>query len=275
MTRPIARIFSDLHYGDRASKLTRLDALAPLLDGADRIILNGDTIDTRPSRDPAATAALRAEVAGFFGRLTTPVTFIPGNHDPDISPLHSIEFAAGRVFVTHGDILFASLVPWGRDAAAARAKVAAELAALPPHSRELLDARLAAAHRAAATIPQRHQAERHGLKYFLGFIGDTIWPPWRMFFILRAWRETPARAARLVRRFRLPAKFFVMGHTHRFGVTRTLGGLVVVNTGSFTPPGPAGFVDLTPDRLIVRRIVARHGEFHPGPILAEFALAGR
>ena len=273
MTRPIVRIFSDLHYGDRASKLTRLSALAPLLDGADRIVLNGDTTDTRPSRDPAATSALRAELAGFFGRLEVPVTFIPGNHDPDISSEHCLEFAGGRVFVTHGDILFTSLVPWGRDAPIARARLAAEFAALPARSRERLDARLAAAHRAAATIPQRHQSERHGLKYLLGFIADTVWPPWRMLLVLRAWRETPARAAALVRRHGLSARFFVMGHTHRLGVTHGPGGLIIVNTGSFTPPGRAGFVDLTPGRLVVRRIVARHGEFHPGPMIADFALS--
>ncbi|HWA84774.1 MAG TPA: metallophosphoesterase [Opitutus sp.] len=274
MTRPITRIFSDLHYGDRASKLTRLAALAPLIDGADRIILNGDTLDTRPSRDPAATAVLRAEVADFFGRLAAPVTFIPGNHDPDISSQHRLEFADGLVFVTHGDALFESLVPWGRDAAIARARIAAELAALPPDSRDHLDARLAAAHRAAAMIPQRHQSERHGLKHLLGFVADTVWPPWRMLLVLRAWRETPARAASFVRRHGLPARFFVMGHTHRLGFSRASGGFVVVNTGSFAPPGRAGFVDLTADRLTLRRIFARRGEFHPGPPIAEFALAG-
>jgi predicted phosphodiesterase len=270
---PLVRILSDLHYGDRATKLTSLASLAPLLDGPGRIILNGDTLDTRPGPDPAAVAALRAEVTAFFGHVSAPVVFIPGNHDPDISSHHSLEFAAGRVFVTHGDILFSSLVPWGRDAALARARVSAELAALPPDSRARLDARLAAAHRAAATIPQRHQSERHGLKYLLGFLGDTIWPPWRILFVLRAWRETPARVANLVARHRLPAKFFVMGHTHRLGVTRAPGGLVILNTGSFTPPGRAGAVDILSDRILLRRIVERSGAFHPGPILAEFALA--
>ena len=273
MAQPLVRILSDLHYGDRASKLTSLASLAPLLDGPARIVLNGDTLDTRPSRDAAAVASLRAEVAAYFGRLPAPVVFIPGNHDPDISSQHSLEFARGTVFVTHGDVLFASLVPWGRDAAIARARVSAELAALPPNSRERLDVRLAAAHRAAATIPQRHQAERHGLKYLLGFIGDTIWPPWRVFFVLRAWREAPARAANLVARHGLPAKFFVMGHTHHLGVARAAGGLIVLNTGSFTPPGRAGLVDLTADRICLRRVVARRAEFHAGPVLAEFALA--
>ena len=42
----LIRIFSDLHYGDRSSRLRRLDQLSPLLDGISRLILNGDTLDT-------------------------------------------------------------------------------------------------------------------------------------------------------------------------------------------------------------------------------------
>jgi len=270
---PLIRIFSDLHYGDRASSLTSLDALAPLLDGPAQIVLNGDTLDTRASRDPAATATLRATVVDFFQHQNVPVTFIPGNHDPDISDRHYLEFADGRVFVTHGDVLFASLVPWSRDAALLRERVAAGLAALPPNARDQLAARLAACHRAAATISQRHQSERHGLKYALGFITDTVWPPRRILLVLRAWREAPGRAAALVRRYGLPAKFFVMGHTHRLGVARAPDGLVVFNTGSFCPPGRVGCVDITADRISLHRIERRGSELRVGSTLADFALA--
>jgi len=271
----ITRIFSDLHYGDRASALHSLPALAPLFDGAAQIILNGDTLDTRPSRNPAGTLGLRAEVAEFFQRHGPPATFLTGNHDPDISDAHALELVERSIYVTHGDILFENLVPWGRDAALLRERVAGELAALSPDARERLEDRFSAYRRAAASIPQRHQSERHPVKYALGFAADTIWPPLRVLHVLKAWRETPARAAALLNRHKLPAKFFVMGHTHRLGFKSAPTGLVVINTGSFCPPCDGAVVDVTENRLVLRQIERRSGEYRIGTTLTEFALAGR
>ncbi len=273
MATPLTRIFSDLHYGDRASSLLRLDALQPLFADATQLVLNGDLIDTRPSADPAGTAALRAETLDFLSRTPAPIVTLTGNHDPDLSAQHHLEFADRRVFVTHGDILFEDLVPWGRDAPELRRRFAAALAALSPTARESLDGRFAAARRAAASIPQRHQSERDGFKYLIGFLADTIWPPSRILRVLRAWRETPARAAAFIARHRLPAKFLVMGHTHRAGVMRTDSGLTILNTGSFCPPGRTAVVDLTPNRIALREVDRRSGEFRLGRTLAEFALA--
>lgn len=273
LAHDVIRILSDLHYGDRASRIGSLPALAPLLDGVSRLLLNGDTLDTRPSAQPAATAALRAEVTEFFTRQTPPATLLTGNHDPDISTHHALEFAGGQILVTHGDILFDDIVPWGRDAAVSRRRVAAELARLGPEPRHRLANRLVAHRRAAAGIPQRHQAERHGLRYLLGFAADTVWPPQRILRVLRAWHETPCRASILVQQHRPRVRFFVMGHVHRPGIWRRADGLVVLNTGSFCRPLGVAAIDLTPQGLVLRRIEQRRGEFRPGPALAEFALA--
>lgn len=273
MSSTAIRIFSDLHFGDRASALKSLPSLIPLFDGADQIVLNGDTLDTRPSNRPMTAAALRIETLEFFSSQAIPVTLINGNHDPNVSPFHSLGLGHGSVFVTHGDVLFDDVVPWGRDAAKLRRLVAAELATVAPGARHLLSERLAAVHRAAALVPQRHQSERHGLKYLLGYLADTVWPPTRIFRVLRTWRETPGRAAAFVRRYGLPARFFVMGHTHRLGAELDRDGLVVLNTGSFCRPADAGFVDVTTDRISLHRIERRRGEFRPGSRLAEFPLA--
>ena len=200
--------------------------------------------------------------------------FLTGNHDPDLTAHHSLELAGGEVFAIHGDILLDSIVPWGRDAALIRRLVAAELAALPAAARDCLEDRVAAWRRVAASVPQRHQSERHPLKYALRFLADTVWPPLRGLEILRVWRAEPARAAALVRRDRPRAKFILLGHTHRPAITRTPGGIVVINTGSFCPPFGGCAVDLTRQQLIVRRIETRGGEFRAGAVLAEFALAG-
>lgn len=273
MTRDVIRIFSDLHYGDRASNLRSLADLTPLFDGAAQIVLNGDTLDTRPSRTPVATEAATKEVIEFFETHAPPTTWLTGNHDPTISDQHAVEFAERRVFVTHGDILFENLVPWGRDAAVLSKRVAAELARLPPAEREQLDARFRAYRAAAKSIPQRHQSERHPLKYALGFAADTIWPPLRILHVLKAWKHTPARAAALLKRHHLPAQIFVMGHTHRLGVTRAPGGLLVINTGSFCPPCAGGVVDISATHVRLRSVERRANEFRLGATIAEFALA--
>jgi predicted phosphodiesterase len=269
----LVRIFSDLHYGDRATALHSLDELAPLFEGADEIVLNGDTLDTRPSAHPEQTAALRAQVADFFARSAPPSTFLTGNHDPDITGTHHLQFAQERVFLTHGDSLFEDLVPWSQDAPIARRLVARELAALPRANGPQLDAELAAYRRAAAALPQRHQSESHGLKYLIGFVQDTVWPPARIFRVLRAWREAPRRAGAFVQRHQLGASFFAMGHTHRLGAVRLPSGLVVLNTGSFCPPCSAGGIEFDDTRIALRRVEKRRGAWRFGGTLAEFALA--
>lgn len=274
MANEVIRVFSDLHYGDRATTLHDLRALLPLFEGADRIILNGDTLDTRPSRWPEFTRELRGNVDEFFGHKSPPATFLTGNHDPDISNQHTVELANRDVFVTHGDILYEELVPWSREARTLRERVANGLAELAPADREQLEHRFIVHRRAAASLAQRHQSEKNTLKYVIGFTTDTVWPPTRFLHILRAWREAPRRAADLLRKENSPARVFVMGHTHRLGATQGPNGLTVLNTGSLCPPCIAGVVDVSNDYATLRRIERRGREFVLGATLTKIALAG-
>ncbi|MDB6094786.1 MAG: metallophosphoesterase [Verrucomicrobia bacterium] len=268
----VTRIFSDLHYGDRASRIRALAAIRPLLEGVTALVLNGDTIDTRPGPSLELTRELQEETRKFFASTGVPTTFITGNHDPDISTHHTLDLADGQVFVTHGDIIFEELVPWGQDAPFVRRRIAEEIALLEPSARDALDPRLGAYRRVAASIPQRHQSERNALKYAVGFLKDTVWPPLRILHVLRAWKRAPGLAAALARRHRPSADFIVIGHIHRPGFWLTPNGVVVINTGSFTPPLGGWLVDVLTDRLQVRSIVSRRGKFHAGPVVKEFPL---
>ena len=273
MAEHLIRIVSDVHYADRSSRVRSLDELRPLLEGATSFVLNGDTLDTRPDKNPQRTERRRSEVLGFFAGLGTPVTFLTGNHDPDLSRQHALELGAGRVLVTHGDVLFDAIVPWAKDAPAIRQKVLAALAAMPEDGGCRLDGTLAAFRSVAATIHQRHQSEPDPLRYALRFAGDTVWPPQRAFLILRAWREAPGRAAALARRHRPKARFIVIGHTHIPGVWQMPSGIVVVNTGSFCRPFGAMAAEVAADSIRVRSVVRRGAGFRPGPTVAEFALS--
>jgi len=270
---PFTRILSDIHYGDHASRVHRLAQLRPLLDGPSHLVLNGDTLDTRCGPRPAFTAELRAEVLAWIASARLPIAVVTGNHDPDISIVHELTLADGQVFVTHGDVIFDNIVPWGRDATRISRLTATELAQLDPSARTHLAARLAIWRRVAAQIPQRHQAEPNRLKYLLHFAADTVWPPLRIFRVLAAWRHAPRLSAELARLHHPQAAFILTGHTHRPGIWRRPNGVTVINTGSFCPPTGGYTIDLHPTKLLVRPVESRQGEFHPGAPLAEFSLA--
>ncbi len=273
MAAELTRIFSDLHYGDRASRIRKLAHLQPLLDGVDHLVLNGDTLDTRPGPAPAHTAACRDEVLEFFPQHVPRVTFLTGNHDPDLTSHHVLDLEGSAVFVTHGDILHDDIVPWSQDAPLIRPQIAAALAALPIAQRTQLASRLTVWRSVAAAIPQRHQSESRGLRYALHFARDTVWPPLRVWRVWLTWRKETPRAAAFARTYRPDAKFFVIGHTHRPGAWTTPSGVVVINTGSFCQPFGGCAVDLAGSRVRVRRIISRKGEFRLGATCAEFSLA--
>ncbi|HWA11317.1 MAG TPA: metallophosphoesterase [Opitutaceae bacterium] len=272
MASPLTRIFSDIHYGDRSSRVRSITQLSPLFRGVGTVVLNGDTLDTRHGPYPERTAALREEATGFFASAGPKVVLMTGNHDPDLSDLHAQTLGAGKVFVTHGDVLFETIVPWGRDVPLIRRLVEEERARYAGPDADSLEGRLKIFRRACARIPQRHQVETNRWKHLLSYSADTLWPKslWRVFW---AWWVAPERAAALARMHRPAARFVLMGHTHRPGVWTTRDGRIVVNTGSFTRPLGAFAVDLTDVQLTVRRVEKRDGEFHPGRTLAEFALA--
>lgn len=273
MAAPLLRILSDIHYGDHASSVRSLSSLTPLLAGVDHLVLNGDTFDSRPSHVPAYTQELAASVAAFFSQQVPQTTFLTGNHDPDFSPTHALDLAGGQILVTHGDILFDDIVPWGMDAALARKLVAGELARLAPAARHVLENRLEAYRRAALAIPQRHQSERNPWKYRVRFARDTVWPPLRIFRILAAWKNAPRLARNLVATHRPAAKFIILGHTHRPGIWRHPHGATVINTGSYCPPLGGGCVDLQGNTLSLRRVVQAGGDFRAGPVIGQFTLA--
>jgi predicted phosphodiesterase len=268
----LIRIVSDVHYADRSSRVRSLEQLRPLLEGATSFVVNGDMLDTRPSDNPAHTEAARREVLAFFASAGVPVTFLTGNHDPDFSAEHSLEFAGGQVLVTHGDVLFDNVVPWSRDAPMIRTRIIAALAALPDGASDRMEGRLGAFRTVAASVHQLHQSERNPLKYLVRFVSDTVWPPQRALSIIRAWREVPGRAAAFAQKHRPKARFIVIGHTHKPGVWSTPSGVVVVNTGSFCKPFGAMGAEISDGMIRVHRIDSKKGQFHRGADVAEFSL---
>lgn len=270
MSAPVIRIFSDLHYRDSESRLQSLDTLAPLLAGADQIILNGDTLDSQPECARDDTAAVRA----FFARQPASVVFLSGNHDPDISDQAERSLMDGRVWITHGDVLFDHIAPWSSLRTELARRMATLTRDLPAGEHDRIETRLRLNRLACLHLPEPHVRTHRDLSTRTARLVHTLFPPHRLFEMLKAWCTTPARARRFVREQRPSARLVVLGHTHHPGVWRDrASGVTVVNTGTFCPPFAARFVELQGDRVRIVRIVWRRGAFHPGRIVAEFPLA--
>jgi len=273
MPAEVIRIFSDLHYGDRSSRITHLRSLQPLAEGASRVILNGDSLDTRPGPSPEHNAQTRAELEGYFGSWGPPVTYLTGNHDPDFGSLHYLDLADDRLFIIHGDILYPDIVPWGLDAPLIRERMEAAWRASPvARGTASLAERFAVQREVARSIPQRHQSERNRWRYYRRLATDMIWPPWRVPAVMAAWAAYPRLAERFAGHFRPQTQFMLTGHTHRPGIWQRPGGFTLVNTGSLCRPFGALAVDFHEELLQIRPIEPRGGEFRLGGMVAELRL---
>jgi len=265
------RIFSDIHYGDKASRVVDLKQLLPLFEGTEHVILNGDTIDTRIGPNPAKTDRERAEVTRFLTSMKLPVSCITGNHDPDISDLHHLELANGQIVVMHGDLAFDNIVPWGKDAPLLKSQITDALALFKePIS---MEQKHQVYRKISKALVQGHQAEKNVLKYAALFLRDTAWPPWRLIYMLNAWRDMPSKIAHLITQERPAARYVITGHTHWPGFWTTRQGVTVINTGSFCPPLGCACVEITQTKLTVRQVIRKNKQYYPGKQLCEFALA--
>ncbi len=271
MSAPVIRIFSDLHYRDATSRLQTLAAFAPLLRGADEIIFNGDTVDTQI---PPHLSHLD-EVRAFFAHAGPRVTFLSGNHDPDISTLSETSLCDDRVWITHGDVFFDEIAPWSRYRPEFARRLAALTANIPPAELALIETRLRLNRLVCRDLPENTDLLHHTFASRLIRLFRALFPPEQALTILRSWRDTPRLVATLTRAQRPRARVVILGHTHYPGVWRVPGSypLTVINTGTWSRPFAPRFVELSGNRIRVIRINAAGGAFHPGRVVAEFPLA--
>jgi predicted phosphodiesterase len=268
----ITRVLSDLHYGDPGSRVRSLDSLGPLFAGADRIVFNGDTLETRASPISTETAEIRAEFLEFARRSVPRCTIVTGNHDADLSDTHFLDLLGGIVFVLHGENLFEELVPWSHELPEIRRLFREQLEALSAAEQGDPWARLLAGKRACAKLVLSHNPHATGARERAALMTRIIWPPRCPLAMMRAWHELPSRASEFVRQHRPKSRFVLVGHTHLPGVWLR-SAAVVINTGSFRPPFGCYAVDVSAESVIVRRVVKQGGSFALGRVVASFALA--
>jgi len=265
----MVRILSDLHFGSRSSLVRDLRQLTPLLEGTEQVVFNGDSVEMLFLEDRAKGISNANVLRSLCQQTGTEPVFLTGNHDPTLTDLHHLELAGGEVLVTHGDILFHGLSPWGHEASRMRAAHTRELAALQQPAG--FNDELQAMRRAALVIEGMGEKIRAGniKPGRLHSITRHLWPPWRPLSILSGWARAPFLANALASRHAAQARFVVIGHTHFSGVWR-VGKRIVINTGGFLPLSRPLAVDLDDQTLTVRRVNAINGEFRLGTEVARY-----
>lgn len=273
MSRKI-RIVSDLHIGHRASLIHSLDAMRPLAEGVDWLILNGDTMELKYG-DLDSSHYDAQEQRKLFEKETSiwgiKVSVISGNHDPESSDDHSLSILDDQVFITHGDGLFREVAPWSSNVDNLRIcseKIDPE--ATGETAKDLHD--YLQLHKdislEAHELDKKYNPTLWGkMRIFL----HQAWPPSTPFRILKCWRQVPDRAVSLTKRFSLSPKFIIVGHTHNPGIW-TRGSQTVINTGSFFPWPGARCVDIEGETLSVRKIKKGQNKIEIGKVQKTFAI---
>lgn len=265
------RIVSDLHFAEPGSRVRNLQAVEPVFAGAEHVVFNGDTLETRfLDLDPGAVEE-KAQFDAFAAAHAGRCTFLTGNHDPNLTDRHHADLHGGAVFVTHGDTLFPDLAPWGWEKEHFRVEQERRLAARPASERHTWEARVQVCKEAVMAIrhlsPRAPGAHRHSQNGFVDLLRSVRRADW----VLRAWRQMPERAVILADTYRPQAQVVVVGHTHNPGIWKRRG-RTVINTGSSVPPLGALAVDLRDGHLEVRELLWHRNELRVGPVFRTVSL---
>ena len=259
-------IRSDIHLGlpePFPGRLGRSPAtLSPLLEAADRVVLNGDAADTQHPSHRAQGIELLEQLAALATRKGVDLIRISGNHDVEETALTHIELARGKILVTHGHAFSASMLPWVPASGAMNRVFAEALGRNPPT--------VEGAVRAANDAALVQWSDERSVDEPTALLAIGLRPT-RVLSVLAWWRKYPRDAARFAQRYAPSAQFVVCGHSHRAGAwsIATDGGARrwILNTGSFSFPSRPHAVIVTEEdggagtSLEMRRIVQRRGGY--------------
>ncbi|MEX1116594.1 MAG: hypothetical protein WEB53_15220 [Akkermansiaceae bacterium] len=237
MNEPV-RILSDLHLGHKISRISNISALRPLIAGAGTIVFNGDTWQelARPFR--VRSAAMLEELKSFCAEEGAHPIFLPGNHDPGWPGPGWLELAEGKIVIMHGDALLTEGSPWKREILVNGERVR-ELWRNHPQAGYDVTQRLQVAREIASNLCSvEYPIGRH----FLQRAWDAVLPPLRAVKMIEAWLTQGSAGATFCDTYFPKAEVLIIGHFHWQG-SWLAHGRQVINTGSFTSPGRAHWVE--------------------------------
>lgn len=264
MKEPVL-ILSDLHLGHKASSIDDVAALEPLLRGAGTVILNGDTWQelAREFRDDGQR--LWQELQDLCQRMKIDVIALPGNHDPSNGSQNSITLAKGKIIIMHGDCIFPEVAPWSRVAMLKKSELRELIAR---HPQETIEQRFALARTVSRFLVPPYYAHS---KNIFARIWDAITPPGRAWRMIVAWSTMVRETRKFAQRYFPESAFIICGHFHFSGIWDNQSP-IVINSGSFMPPGSAYWTEWKENSLSVGVIEKKNGHWHRGLVLAIWKL---
>ncbi len=249
-------ILSDLHLGHTCAKLAGADGLRQLFEGAHEVILNGDSVEQRCDTDEASRHIKSLqEVATRSGAH---LRFLTGNHDPHVSEEHFVEFFEGRLLVMHGDAVFPGISPWGRKAGAIANWHLEAVRKEEASGRLSLKRRLEIARAASLQMPVQHWMSAKQKGSFFTIL-RRVMVPYKAWGIIKCWWEAARLTESFCATYAPQASVIVVGHTHRRGICRRNGRLLV-NLGGYLPGSEAYALSIQPSRVLLHAVEVHGGQ---------------
>ena len=218
------RFVSDWHLGHPASRVRAIEQVCHLLDGVGSLVMVGDGREELVEKWRPEADRLWRELQEACEERGVTFLALTGNHDPSASGEGWLRLLDGRLFVTHGDMIYDTTSPWSKELFVKREQVS-----------ELLGCR------DCQTILERWQCSREiGIMLrppprlapsLLGYLKLALWPPERLVEVVKVWAGFAKEGACFLERFAPEAEILICGHFHRPGRFR-VGQRVVWNTGS-------------------------------------------
>ncbi len=227
------RILSDLHLGHDMSVVRCVESLRPLLAGARRVILNGDTLQERAEAFRAKSRDMVEALRHLCHEEGAEVVFLRGNHDPTAWDLELVDLPDDCVAVTHGDVWLRLISPWSVRMREYRPVLEAIHAEYDGAARRDLGVRFEILRRCRLALPPSETRQRgHSAAARAALFCREMWPPRRPLEVLKVYAQLPGLAADFANTFRPESRVLLFGHTHRAKVWRR-GGRLLINTGAF------------------------------------------
>jgi len=277
LSEPVT-IISDVHLRAGGDWARTLGQLRGLWKGSRTVVFNGDTMSRAMCTDDDLRGQVVRTLTDLCAADNARAVMLTGNSDWALGEARHLFLAAGRVLVTHGDVILDEISPWhgrGGDIAAAKARA---LDDMPPHLRDTLEAQLTAANTASRETELFAPARRHGegsasqqAAWYIKWFGR----PQAFVAVLNFWRRMPRLAATFLERFAPDARIMVLGHAHRPGVW-TVSSRQIVNTGCFEGMwARALVVRVEGSRVEVRKVIRKEHGCLPGAVVACYDVAAR
>lgn len=254
------RITSDIHLGHKKADVHDVNELRPLLEGCDYFICNGDLAELREGHYKASGEAMLEELYELVESLPIEFLYIGGNHDPKI-PTRACFLRGRDIFITHGDIVFRTGAPWGREYLQNKPMIKEVLAKYDFNAMNL-EQRLEQSAQIAQLVPAVLSPE-YTSSPLINFFLHAAWPPDRPFRIIGAWMFYKYLIRRLARHVAPESRVIITGHFHRPTVFRADGKLFI-NTGAHFKHAHAWTVDIQGEEIIISRV--ERLAFPPAPL---------